>query len=152
MNPQSNSGQDQGRNQDQSGSQSQSSQNQGSQSQSSQNQGPQSQGGSQGRTQGQGQTAQGRGLSDLAYNLVTMLAKKAKAAEVYDQYLEDARAANSQDCVRLIQQIQQDDLRHIEELKGHVIAALSGGQMPSAKGPSGAQDDESFKARGQGRH
>lgn len=139
MNPQANNGQDQGKSQ--------------------------SQGSAPKGQQVSSETAKGQGLSNLAYNLITMLAKKAKGAEAYEAYLEDARASNSPECVALIEKIKQDDLRHIEELKGHMIAALTGGDMPGGQaGRSGqagqsdktasqsSRDEDSIKAQSQGRH
>lgn len=69
------------------------------------------------------------GLTDLAYNLITILENKAKATRAYEQYIQDAQKANSPDCAELMQRIQQDDLRHIDELKQHVSVVLKGKTM-----------------------
>lgn len=82
------------------------------------------------RTQGNMQAdANKPGLTDLAYNLVTILENKAKATRAYEQYIQDAKKANSPDCAALMQRIQQDDLRHIDELKQHVSVVLEGRTM-----------------------
>lgn len=84
------------------------------------------------------------GLSNLAYNLVTILENKAKAAHAYETYKEDARQEGSPDCVALIERIHQDDLRHIDELKQYVASVLAGGKLgaqnnPGESGQSGSQ-------------
>lgn len=66
------------------------------------------------------------GLTDLAYNLVTILEHKAKASRAYEQYIKDAQKANSPDCAALMQRIKEDDMRHIDELKQHVTGVLAG--------------------------
>lgn len=72
-----------------------------------------------------------RGLSDNAYNLVTILENKAKGVRAYQTYRDDAQREGSPDCAELIERIYQDDLRHIEELKQHVSVVLLGNKMDS---------------------
>lgn len=76
-------------------------------------------------------TKQMPGLSDNAYNLITILENKAKGVRAYETYRSDAQREGSPDCAALIERIYQDDLRHIEELKQHVSAVLLGGKMDS---------------------
>jgi rubrerythrin len=66
------------------------------------------------------------GLSDLAYDWVTVVQNKAQALKAYDAYIEDARKAGSQECVELFQRIHADDMRHLEEAKQHLQMVLSG--------------------------
>jgi rubrerythrin len=68
------------------------------------------------------------GLSDLAYDWVTLVQNKAQALQAYDKYIEDARQAGSQECVELFQRIHEADKRHLEEAKRHLMMVL-GGQM-----------------------
>jgi len=68
------------------------------------------------------------GLSDLAYDWITLVQNKAQALQAYDKYIEDARKAGSQECVELFQRIHEDDKRHLEEAKRHLMMVL-GGQM-----------------------
>lgn len=86
------------------------------------------------------------GLSDLAYDLVTIMHNKAKAIRAYETYIGDAQKANSQECAQLMQRIHEDDLRHLEELKLHVAAVLTGGPMPG-QGQGSSQSQGSSQNR-----
>lgn len=64
------------------------------------------------------------GLSDLAYDLVTVLSNKAKGARAYEAYIEDARRANATECAQLLERLWKEDQRQIEELKQHIEVVL----------------------------
>ena len=66
------------------------------------------------------------GLSDLAYDWITLVQNKAQALQAYDKYIDDARKAGSQECVELFQRIHEADKRHLAEAKQHLIMVLSG--------------------------
>lgn len=68
---------------------------------------------------------QSKGLSDLVFDWVTIVQKKAKAVNAYKKYIDDAHAAGSEECARSLEQIRQDDLRHLEEAKRHLQFFLS---------------------------
>ena len=87
------------------------------------------------------------GLNNNAYNLVTILENKAKAVRAYDAYKEDAEQEGSPDCAALIERIQQDDLRHIEELKQHVPIVLGGGKMNAQQSAGSAESSGSAQKR-----
>lgn len=78
------------------------------------------------------------GLSDLAYDWITILKKKAEALRAYNIYLEDARKAHSQECIDLLQRIRDADRRQIDEIKQHVQDVLIGKMSQKAPG-SGAK-------------
>jgi hypothetical protein len=67
-------------------------------------------------------------LSDLAYDWITVIQNKAQALRAYDQYIEDARKANSPECVKLFERIRDEDTRQLQEAKQHLQQVL-GGQM-----------------------
>jgi hypothetical protein len=92
------------------------------------------------------QNKSGAGLSDLQYNLVTILKHKAEAVRAYETYRADAQQAESPGCAELIERIHQDDLRHIEELKQHVMTVLQGATMSSQQESAGS-GDESVRRR-----
>ena len=69
---------------------------------------------------------QKQGLNNLAYDWTTIVQKKAKAVYAYNQYIRDAEDANASECVKLLKQIQDDDLRHLNEAKKHLQKTLAG--------------------------
>jgi hypothetical protein len=76
------------------------------------------------------------GLSDLAYDWLTIIQKKATAVRAYDKYLQDAQ--NSPGCVELIQRMRDADRQFIEEGKKHLIAVLTGQEkMPGTGADKG---------------
>jgi rubrerythrin len=68
-------------------------------------------------------------ISDLEYDLLTVLKNKSEAVQLYDTYLQDAQQANSQPCVELIQKLQQADRQHAEEVRRHLQEVMQKGRM-----------------------
>lgn len=66
------------------------------------------------------------GLSDLAYDWVTLVQNKAQALRAYDKYIEDARKAGSDECAELFQRIHEADKQHLAEAKRHLAMVLNG--------------------------
>ena len=64
------------------------------------------------------------GLSNLAYDWVTILHNKAKGLRAYEDYIRDARQANAQECVSLLERIRDADRRQVDEIKQHVEKVL----------------------------
>jgi hypothetical protein len=71
-------------------------------------------------------------LSDLAYDWITLMQNKAQALLAYDQYIKDAEAANSPECVAFFRKVHDTDKAQLEEAKHHLVAVLQG-KMGSAK-------------------
>jgi len=63
-------------------------------------------------------------LCDCTYDVLTIVHAKSKALEAYDEYIPDMK--NEPQLLELIKRIQQDDRRHIEELKSHLARLLAG--------------------------
>jgi hypothetical protein len=59
-------------------------------------------------------------ISNLLYDWITVLHAKAKGVEAYDQYLRDAQAENSRECIDLLSRLRDQDIRTIEEISRHV--------------------------------
>ncbi len=68
----------------------------------------------EGGRQAGSQKAMQVGLSNVLYDLVTVLSNCGEAVEALDQYLDDARQAKDTDVVNLFEQIRQDEVRHCE--------------------------------------
>jgi len=65
-------------------------------------------------------------IDNLSYDIITILHEKAKALEAYDKYLQDA--AGNQQVKDLLQQIQQTDVQHVQQLKEVLVQVLGGKQ------------------------
>jgi hypothetical protein len=62
-------------------------------------------------------------LDNLTYDLITILHEKSKGLEAYDRYLQDA--AQDNEVRSVLEQIRQDDQRHIQQLQQHLQRCLS---------------------------
>jgi hypothetical protein len=68
-------------------------------------------------------------LNNNSYNIVAALHNKSEAATVYDRYIQDAQAADSQECVQLFQQMKEQDSQNVETLRQHVRMLVERGQF-----------------------
>lgn len=66
-------------------------------------------------------------VSDLEYDWITVMHNKAKALQAYDEYMEDARQANSQECVDLFVKLKEAEAEHIQEIREHLRAVMPKG-------------------------
>lgn len=73
--------------------------------------------------------SQTRPISDLEYDLVTVLQNKAQAVQMYDTYIQDANNAGSQPCVELLKKLKQEDMEHAQELRRHLQEVMQKGKM-----------------------
>ena len=70
-----------------------------------------------------------KNVSNLEYDWVTVLHEKGKAVEAYDKYIEDAKAANSQPCVELLEKLKQSDAEQMQEIRQHLMEVMQQGKM-----------------------
>ncbi|MEN9939064.1 MAG: hypothetical protein RLZZ387_5643 [Chloroflexota bacterium] len=78
------------------------------------------------------QHSSNHGLSNLAYDWITLIQNKAQALRAYDTYMKDAQDAGSQECVELFRRIHDEDMRQLQEAKQHLMMVMqreSGGQQ-----------------------
>lgn len=68
-------------------------------------------------------------LSNLEYDLLTVLQNKAEAMKAYDTYIRDAEQAGSQPCVELLHKLQQSDVQQISEIRQHLQEVMQKGKM-----------------------
>lgn len=68
-------------------------------------------------------------VSDLEYDLLTVLQSKAEASKAYETYIKDAQANDSQPCVQLFQKLQQAESEHIQEIRQHLQEVMQHGKM-----------------------
>lgn len=74
-------------------------------------------------------TTGNKAVSDLEYDLLTVLKNKAEAVQIYNTYIQDAEQAGSQPCVQLLQKLQQEDMQQAEEIRQHLQQVMQKGKM-----------------------
>lgn len=57
-------------------------------------------------------------ITDLQFDVVTIIYEKSKALQAYDSYLRDSQA--NEEIRRIFETIAADDRKHIEMLKAHL--------------------------------
>lgn len=70
-----------------------------------------------------------KSVSDLEYDWVTVLHEKGKAVKAYEKYIEDAKTADSQPCVELLENLKQSDSEHMEKIREHLMEVMQKGKM-----------------------
>lgn len=68
-------------------------------------------------------------ISDLEFDLLTVLQNKAEAVQTYDTYIKDAQNAGSQPCVELLRKLKQADSEQVQELRHHLQEVMQKGKM-----------------------
>jgi rubrerythrin len=68
-------------------------------------------------------------ISNLEYDLLTVLQNKSEALKAYETYMQDAQAIGSQPCVELFQKLQQADSQHAQEIRQHLQEVMQKGKM-----------------------
>lgn len=68
-------------------------------------------------------------ISDLEYDLLTVLQNKAEAVQMYNTYIEDAQNAGSQPCAELLRKLQQSDSEQVQEIRRHLQEVMQKGKM-----------------------
>ncbi len=56
-------------------------------------------------------------LSNLSYDVITVLQNKLEGLEVYEIYIEDSEEASNEQCRLLFEEIMRDDERHAQRLR-----------------------------------
>jgi spore germination protein YaaH len=72
---------------------------------------------------------QAKAISDLEYDLLTVLHNKAEAVQMYETYIRDAEQVGSQPCAELLQRLQQTDREQVQELRQHLQEVMQKGKM-----------------------
>jgi len=74
-------------------------------------------------------TASTQVISDLEYDLLTVLQNKSEALHAYDKYLQNAQSIGSNPCVELFQKLQQQDMQQAQEIRQHLQEVMQKGKM-----------------------
>lgn len=70
-----------------------------------------------------------KAISNLEYDLISVLKNKSEAVQVYDEYIRDAQNAGSQPCVELLQKLKQTDTECAQEVRQHLQEVMQKGKM-----------------------
>lgn len=68
-------------------------------------------------------------ISNLEYDLLTVLQNKTEAIKAYDTYISDAQELGSQPCADLFQKLQQEDVQRAQEIRQHLQEVMQKGKM-----------------------
>ncbi len=68
-------------------------------------------------------------LSNLNYDLLTILQNKLEAIAAYEVYLRDCKEAGQHDCQDLVAQLKREDERHIELLRAKLEQVVREGKF-----------------------
>ncbi len=68
-------------------------------------------------------------ISNLEYDLLTVLQNKSEALKAYETYMKDAQEIGSQPCAELFQKLQQADMEHAQEIRQHLQQVMQQGKM-----------------------
>lgn len=68
-------------------------------------------------------------ISNLEYDLLTVLKNKSEAVQMYDTYIQDAEQLGSQPCAELLRKLQQQDRDHAQEVRRHLQEVMQKGKM-----------------------
>jgi len=63
-------------------------------------------------------------VSNLEYDWLTVMHNKAQALQAYDEYVQDARDANSQECVDLFVKLKETEAKQIQEIRQHLMKVM----------------------------
>jgi len=88
------------------------------------------------------QTQGNSAISNLQFDMVSILHSKAEGLEAYDKYMKDAQGENSQPCVELLQRLKRQDEEAVMEVKQHLTELLQKGSMGSGSMQSGMSSSQ----------
>jgi bacterioferritin (cytochrome b1) len=68
-------------------------------------------------------------LSNLNYDLLTVLQHKLKAIAAYEIYLKDCQKSGDKECLDLVADLKRDDERHVERLRTELERLVRAGKF-----------------------
>ena len=68
-------------------------------------------------------------ISNLEYDFISVLHNKAVAVQAYENYIKDAKEANSTPCVELFQKLRQSEIEQAHEIRQHLQDVMQQGKM-----------------------
>lgn len=68
-------------------------------------------------------------ISNLEYDLLTVLQNKSEAIKAYETYINDAQEIGSNPCAELFQKLKQTDMDQAQEIRQHLQEVMQKGKM-----------------------
>jgi uncharacterized protein YfcZ (UPF0381/DUF406 family) len=68
-------------------------------------------------------------ISNLEYDLLTVLQSKAEAIKAYETYIQDAQQADSQPCAELFRKLHEMESQQVQEIRHHLQQVMEHGKM-----------------------
>ncbi len=68
-------------------------------------------------------------LSNLNYDLLTVLQNKLEAVAAYELYLKDCQESGDKECQQLVASLKHDDERHVELLRKELERVVNEGKF-----------------------
>jgi hypothetical protein len=68
-------------------------------------------------------------MSNLSYDLLTVLQNKLEAVTAYTIYEKDCATSGDEQCRKLVADLKRDDERHIERLREEVVRLVKADQF-----------------------
>jgi len=68
-------------------------------------------------------------MKNVNHNLISTLDNKLDAVWRYDTYIQDARQQGCMDCVRVLEQLKQEEIRQIQMLREEIAKHVQKGQF-----------------------
>ncbi|MFL5732880.1 MAG: hypothetical protein ACJ78Q_06730 [Chloroflexia bacterium] len=76
-------------------------------------------------------------VSNVEYDLITVLQSKLEAYAAYDKYIKDCQQEGNDQCRQLFEQIRQDDENHTHQLRQQLQSLLGGAGTQAQTGATG---------------
>lgn len=68
-------------------------------------------------------------ISNLEYDLLTVLQNKAEAVKAYETYIQDAEQMQSQPCAELFRKLRDAEIQATQEIRHHLQQVMQNGKM-----------------------
>jgi bacterioferritin (cytochrome b1) len=68
-------------------------------------------------------------ISNLSYDVLTVLQNKLEAVAAYELYLKDCQESGDAECQMLVAELKADDERHVEQLRKELERMVRAGKF-----------------------
>ncbi|MGH7862356.1 MAG: hypothetical protein ACREOS_08970 [Candidatus Dormibacteraceae bacterium] len=68
-------------------------------------------------------------MSDVVYDIVTVLSNCGEAVDILDTYIDDAKQGNDQDALRLFEKIREDEEHHCDMARDLICNLVKQGKF-----------------------
>lgn len=68
-------------------------------------------------------------MTNLSYDIVTVLQNKLEAVAAYEAYLKDCKESGDTACQKLVAELKKDDERHVSQLRAELERMIKEGKF-----------------------